>query len=110
MKTHEPTRKRSRLIGAALRSAVALFLICLFIAAGFAIGVFVQSKPQWAVLSTAASDEEFNRRVADYLVDNPEAIAEAFEQYAARQGGSDAISRAPTTTPRESPVCSRLRA
>jgi len=99
MKTHEPTRKRSRLIGAALRSAVALFLICLFIAAGFAIGVFVQSKPQWAVLSTAASDEEFNRRVADYLADNPEAIAEAFEQYAARQGGSDAISRAPTTTP-----------
>jgi protein-disulfide isomerase len=30
------------------------------------------------------------------LANNPEAIADAFEQYAARQGGSSAISQAPT--------------
>ncbi len=93
--TSEPMKKRTRLVSLALRSAAALFVFIIVIAAGFAIGVFVQSKPQWAILSTAASDEEFERRVADYLTNNPEVIADAFEEYAQRQGGSANVSQAP---------------
>lgn len=93
--TSEPMKKQSRLASTVLRSAIALLVFAIVISAGFAIGVFVQSKPQWAILSTAASDEEFERRVADYLTKNPEAIADAFAQYAERQGGSANISHAP---------------
>lgn len=95
----EPKPKRARRVSIALRSAFALFLFTVIIAVGFAVGIFVQSNPQWAVLSTAATDKEFERRVADYLTSNPEIIADAFEEYASRQGGSASISQAqiPTT-------------
>ncbi len=93
--TSEPMKKRNRLAPIALKSVIVLFLFTIVIAVGFAIGVFVQSKPPWAILSMAASDEEFERRVADYLTDNPEVIADAFEEYAQRQGGSADISQAP---------------
>ena len=90
--TSEPTPKRSRRVPIALRSAIAASVFTVVIAVSFAIGVFVQSKPQWAILSPVASDEEFERRVADYLTKNPEVIADAFEQYAERQDGSAGIS------------------
>lgn len=90
----EPKPKRARRVSIALRSAFALFLFTVIIAVGFAVGIFVQSNPQWAVLSTAATDKEFERRVADYLTSNPEIIADAFEEYASRQGGSASISQA----------------
>jgi len=95
----EPKPKRARRVSIALRSTFALFLFTVIIAVGFAVGIFVQSNPQWAVLSTAATDKEFERRVADYLTSNPEIIADAFEEYASRQGGSASISQAqiPTT-------------
>ena len=95
----EPKPKRTRPVSIALRSAFALFLFTVIIAVGFAVGIFVQSNPQWAILSTAATDKEFERRVADYLTNNPEIIADAFEEYASRQGGSASISQAqiPTT-------------
>ncbi len=91
----EPIKKRSRLIPIMLKSVIALLVFAIVIAVGFAAGVFVQSKPQWAILATAASDEEFERRVADYLTSNPEVIADAFEEYAQRQGGSADISVPP---------------
>lgn len=94
----EPKPKRARRVSIALRSAFALFLFTVIIAVGFAVGIFVQSNPQWAVLSTAATDKEFERRVADYLTSNPEIIADAFEEYASRQGGSASISQAQTPT------------
>lgn len=97
--TSEPMPKRTRRVSIALKSTIALFIFTIVIAAGFAVGVVVQSKPQWAILSTSASDEEFERRVADYLANNPEAIADAFEQYAARQGGSASISQAANRAP-----------
>lgn len=96
--TIEPMPKRSRLVSMALKSTIALFIFAFVIAAGFAVGVFVQSNPNWAILSTGASDEDFERRVGDYLANNPEAIADAFEQYAARQGGSTSISQATNPT------------
>lgn len=92
--TNEPMPKRSPVISIALKSTLALFIFAIVIAAGFAAGVFVQSNPNWAILSTSVSDEDFERRVADYLANNPEAIADAFEVYAARQGGSGSISQA----------------
>ncbi len=95
--TSEPESKRSRLAAIAWKSALAVILFVAVIGSGFAIGVFVQSKPQWAILSTAATDEEFERRIAEYLANNPEAVADAFETYAERQGGSASISRAPGT-------------
>jgi protein-disulfide isomerase len=96
--TSEPTKKRTRLVSITLKAVAALFVLTSIIAVGFAIGVFVQSKPQWAILATTASDEEFERRVADYLANNPEVIADAFEEYAQRQGGSADISQAPNLT------------
>ena len=93
--TREPTLKRTRLVSLTLKSAAALFVFIIVIAVGFALGVLVQSKPQWAILSTAASDEEFERRVADFLTDNPEVIADAFAAYAQRQGDSANMSQAP---------------
>jgi protein-disulfide isomerase len=92
--TSEPMPKRTRLVTIALKSTLALFIFAIVIGTGFAVGVFVQSNPNWAILSTNASDEEFERRIGDYLANNPEAIADAFEQYAARQGGSGSISQA----------------
>ncbi len=92
--TSEPTPKRNRLGSATLKVTLGLFVFAIVIAAGFTAGVFIQSNPNWALLSTAASDEDFERRVGDYLADNPEAIADAFEQYAARQGGSSSMSQA----------------
>lgn len=92
--TSEPMPKRTRLVTIALKSTLALFIFAIVIGAGFAVGVFVQSNPNWALLSTSAPDEEFERRIGDYLANNPEAIADAFEQYAARQGGSGSISQA----------------
>ena len=92
--TREPMPRRKRVLSIALRSALAVFLLVVVIAAGFAVGLFVQANPQWALLSTAETDEEFERRVADYLTENPEVIADAFEIYAERQGGSASISPA----------------
>lgn len=92
--TSEQMPKRTRLVTIALKSTLALFIFAIVIGAGFAVGVFVQSNPNWALLSTSAPDEEFERRIGDYLANNPEAIADAFEQYAARQGGSGSISQA----------------
>ena len=94
--TLEPMSKHNRPMSIALRSAIALILFVAVIGTGFAIGIFIQSKPQWAILSTAETDKEFERRVGDYLANNPEAIADAFETYAERQGGSASISREPT--------------
>ena len=96
--TSEPTPKPNRAVSIALRAAIVLFVFTTVIAVGFAVGIFVQSNPQWAILSTTASDEEFERRVADYLSSNPEVIADAFEEYAQRQGGSTSISQAPNAT------------
>ncbi len=95
--TSEPTPKRPRLVSIVLRAAFAVFFFIIVIAAGFGVGVFVQSNPQWAVLNTAETDAEFERRVADYLANNPEVIADAFEAYAERQGGSASISQAQNT-------------
>jgi len=95
--TGEPAPKRSRTSSLALRFGFALSLLAAAVAIGFAVGVVVQSKPQWALLSTAPSDAEFERRVADYMAKHPEAIADAFEAYAARQGGSAKISPEPRT-------------
>lgn len=94
----EPLTERSRLLPVIAKSAIVVSLFIFVVAIGFAIGVFVQSKPQWAILATAASDEEFERRVADYLANNPAVIADAFEEYAQRQGGSENISLAPGST------------
>lgn len=94
-KTDEAKPKRSRMGSVALRLAAAVALLALFVAIGFAAGVIIQSKPQWAILSTAPSDAEFERRVADYLARNPEVIADALDQYVSRQGGSLNISQAP---------------
>lgn len=91
--TPEPMPKKSRIMSIALRSALALVLFVMVVAIGFGIGIFVQSNPQWAVLSTAETDEQFEQRVADYLTRNPEVIADAFEAYAERQGGSASISQ-----------------
>ena len=88
-----PNRRRGTTI--AVRIGLSAVAFVLVITVGFALGVFIQSKPQWAILSTAASDEEFERRVADFLADNPDLIADAFDAYVQRQGGSAAISRAP---------------
>lgn len=96
----EPEKKRPRLQPIILKSVIVALAFIIVIAVGFAVGVFVQSKPQWAILATAASDEEFERRVADYLTSNPEVIADAFEAYAERQGGSANISLAPGSSPR----------
>ncbi|MDH3737694.1 MAG: thioredoxin domain-containing protein, partial [Alphaproteobacteria bacterium] len=93
--TSEPMPKPKRALSVALRMAVAVGLFVIVVTVGFALGLFVQSNPQWAVLSSAATDEEFERRVADYLVNNPEVIADAFELYSERQGGSSSLSQAP---------------
>lgn len=90
-----PMSKSKRLIPVAIKSGLALLLLAAAIGSGFAVGVFIQSKPQWALLSTGDTDAEFERRIAEYLADNPEAIADAFEIYAERQGGSASMSQAP---------------
>jgi protein-disulfide isomerase len=90
--TSEPMPKKSRFVSIALRSALAVILFIIVVAIGFGAGIFVQSNPQWAVLSTAETEAQFEQRVADYLTRNPEVIADAFEAYAERQGGSASIS------------------
>lgn len=108
--TSDPVSKRTRLLPIALRSAFVLCLFVAVIAAGFAVGAFVQSNPQWAVLSSAETDAEFERRVADYLANNPEVIADAFEAYAERQGGSASLSQAQTPPGHARPVSTLTRA
>ncbi|NNE82749.1 MAG: thioredoxin domain-containing protein, partial [Alphaproteobacteria bacterium] len=92
--TSDPMPEKSRFVSFALRSALALILFVAVVSIGFGVGVLVQSNPQWAVLSTAATDAQFEERVADYLTRNPEVIADAFEAYAERQGGSTSFSSA----------------
>lgn len=101
--TPELMPKKSRFVSIALRSALALILFVIVVSLGFGVGVFVQSNPQWAVLSTGESDAEFEQRVADYLTRNPEVIADAFEAYSERQGGSASISHAQNNNAGQSP-------
>jgi protein-disulfide isomerase len=108
--TSEPIPKRHRLVPIALKSALAVFLFIFVITAGFTVGVFVQSNPQLAVLSSAETDAEFERRVADYLANNPEIIADAFEAYAERQGGSASIFQAQPPPGHARPVGTLTRA